>query len=252
MDVRHRYAWAVVLALSLFLSAGCAARTAGFTERDEATARSIVADAERALDSYLASGSGDVLKRLLRRAKGMMIIPSAGEFGFFLTIGGGSGVLLANTGHGWTGPVFMTRSGVGWGWQAGLYGQSGVILFMDEEDMHYVLETGLVFKGQSRLVFLNANCEFGAPSEFYEAGDVYVIRKRTGLFAGVSFDTGGYVNRPALNEALSGVAGGDPEAVLYGAEARPEVAGGLRERIGCAALAGALIKEKDGTEVPSD
>lgn len=251
MDVRHRYVWAAVLTLSLSLSGGCAARTTGVIERDASTALAIVADAEQTLDSFLAGKSGDVLKRLLRRAKGMMIISSAGEFGFLLTIGGGNGVLLANVGNGWTGPVFMTRGGVGWGYQAGFYGQSGVILFMDEEDVRYVLETGLVFKGQSRLVFFNANCEFGVPSEFYEAGDVYVVRNRTGLFAGVAFDTGGFVNRPALNEALSGVVGGDPVTVLYGAGARPEAAGGLRERIGCAALAGALIKEKDGIEIPS-
>ena len=250
MDVRNRYAWAAVL--TLFLLAGCAARTTGSSDRDAATARTLVTNAEQVLEKYLADKGGDTLKVLLGRAKGMLIIPSAGEVSFFLSLGGGSGVLMANTSNGWTGPVFMTRSSVGWGMQAGGYSQSGIVLFMDEEDVRHVVETGFIFKGQARLVFLSADQEYGRTPEFRQAGDVYFVGSRSGLYAGVAFDTGGYADRPALNEALTGVAGGDPETVLYTVGARPEAAARLREMIGCAALAGALTKEKDGTEVPSN
>ena len=147
MDVRNRYAWAAVL--TLFLLAGCAARTTGSSGRDAATAQTLVANAEQVLERYLADKGGDTLKVLLGRAKGMLIIPSAGEVSFFLSLGGGSGVLMANTGKGWTGPVFMTRSSVGWGMQAGGYSQSGIVLFMDEEDVRHVVETGFIFKGQA-------------------------------------------------------------------------------------------------------
>lgn len=249
MDVRHLYAWALVL--TLLLTAGCAARTTGVPERDAATARSMVADAEALLERHLADRNSDELKRLIRRAKGILLIPSAGEVGFLLSVGGGSGVLLANAGTGWTGPVFMTRGDVGWGWQAGAYAQSGIVLFMHEDDVRYVLETGFIFKGHARLVVFNADEEYGSSPEFRSDGDVYYVGSRSGLFAGVAFDTGGYSDRPALNEAFTGVAGGDPLTVLYGAKARPEGAARLREIIGSAALEGALKKERDGAEAPS-
>ncbi|BDQ33175.1 lipid-binding SYLF domain-containing protein [Pseudodesulfovibrio portus] len=250
MDVRHRYAWTVVL--SLFLLSGCAARTTGVKETDTATARDLVVEAEQVLAKYLADPGGEALKPLLSRAKGMMIIPSAGEFGFLLTIGGGRGLLLANTDGGWTGPVFMARSSLGWGWQAGGYSRTGLVLFMHEDDVRYVMETGFVFKGHADLVIFNCDDEYGRSPEFRESGDVYFVGEKAGLFAGVAFDTGGYSDRPTLNEALSGVPGGDPETVLYTVGARPEAAARLRELIAGAALEGATTKEKDGTEVPSD
>ena len=250
MDMPYRYAWALLLIL--FLIAGCTARTTGIPERDAATARAMVTDAEQLLERHLAGKGGHELERLIRRAKGMLLIPSAGEFGFLLTLGGGSGVLLANIDNGWTGPVFMTHGAVGWGWQAGGYSQSGIILFMHEDDVRYVMETGFIFKGHARLVMFAADEEFGQSPEFRSTGDIYFVGNRAGLFAGVAFDTGGYSDRPVLNEAFSGVAGGDPEAVLYEVKARPEGAARLRELIGSAALAGALSKEKDGAETPSN
>ncbi|MBG0789784.1 MAG: lipid-binding SYLF domain-containing protein [Desulfovibrionaceae bacterium] len=249
MDMRHRHAWAALLIL--FLTAGCAAGTTGVPKRDAATARAMTADAEQLLERHLAARGGDELRRLIRRAEGMLLIPSAGEFGFLVTLGGGSGVLLANTDDGWTGPVFMGRGALGWGWQAGGYSQSGIVLFMHEKDVRYVLETGFIFQGQARLVVFSADEEYGRSPEFRNEGDVYFIVSRTGLFAGVSIDTGGYSNRPGLNAAFTGVAGGDPETVLYKAKARPEAAARLRGLIGNAALFGAPEKEKDGTEAPS-
>lgn len=249
MDVRHRYIWPIML--SLFLLSGCAARPTEVKESDTAAARGLVAEAEQVLEKHLA-GSDDTLKSLFGRAKGVLIIPSAGEFGFLLTIGGGKGLLLANTENGWTGPVFMARNSLGWGWQGGGYTQSGIVLFMHEDDVRYVMETGFILKGHANLVIFNCDEEYGRTPEFKESGDVYFVGEKAGLFVGVAVDTGGYSDRPTLNEALTGVAGGDPETVLYTVGARPEAAARLRGLIGSAALAGAMTKEKDGTEVPSD
>lgn len=249
MDMRHLLVRAVIL--PLFLMVGCAGKGTRGPEKDTAIADAMVAEATQVLERHLTDSGGDTLKQLIAQSKGMMIIPSAGEVGLMLSFSGGSGVLLANTESGWTGPVFMTRSSVGWGWQGGVSSQSGIVLFMHEDDVRYVMETGFVFKGQARLVFLSTDYECNETPEFHEAGDVYFVGNRTGLFAGVAFDTGGYSDRPSLNEAFTGVVGGDPETILYKKRAKPEGAARLRELINNAAKTGEMKKKKDETEVSS-
>src|SRR2546429_8794466 len=55
---------------------------------------------------------------VLRHAKGLAIM-SVIKAGFIFSGKGGKGVVVARTGHGWSGPSFIATGGAGWGPQIG-------------------------------------------------------------------------------------------------------------------------------------
>lgn len=242
----------LAVTLSLLCMAGCAARTTRGEESDKATALALADESARILAEALKGDSGTALRHHLGHAKGMMIIPAAGDVSFIFSVGGGNATLMANTDEGWTGPVFLTRSTIGYGWQAGISKHSGILLFMHEDDVRYVMETGAVLQGQARLVFLNVDQQFNETPEFYESGNVYFVGDRAGLYAGVAVNSGGYSDRTVLNEAFTGLPGGGPRAILYDEKNQPEGAARLRGLLGEVASGVDATKQKDGTEVPSD
>ena len=55
---------------------------------------------------------------VLRHARGLAIM-SVFKAGFIFSGKGGQGVVVARTGHGWSGPSFIATGGAGWGLQIG-------------------------------------------------------------------------------------------------------------------------------------
>lgn len=248
----------VVLLTACF---GCAAKTTRSRPGDAAAAQKLVDEAAVLLEDSLAKDVDGSLKQLLGRARGVMIIPGIGNVSFLFSVGGGYGIVMANTDAGWTGPVFLSKGTFGFGFQAGFAKQTGLLIFMHEDDVRYLLETGAILRGQARAVILNAELEANQTPEFFDSGDVYFVGDHSGLYAGIAIDGGGFSDRVALNEACSGVKGGGPLAILYKQKAQPEGARKIRDMLDAARedgelavkeAAGYLEKQKDGTEVPSN
>lgn len=258
MDKRHIFIWAVFV--SLLLMAGCASKTTRGSEQDKAVAMELVDEAVQVLETSLEKDADGHLRQLLTDAKGVMVIPAMGDASLLVSFGGGNAVLLAKTDVGWTGPVFMSKGTVGYGLQAGVSKQRGLMVYMHEDDVRYLLSTGAVLQGDARLTFLTTNYQYNETPEFYESGDVFFVGERSGLYAGAGVDTGGFTDRVVLNEALTGVEGGGPRAILFEKKVQPEAARRLRELLTEAGIEGKAMeadasdtaKEKDGTEVPSN
>jgi lipid-binding SYLF domain-containing protein len=244
MRQRVRLSSSVLLAVLLsFLLAGCAGRSVN--SGSEATAQGLVDSAEATLRAGLDGERGQTLRQLIAKARGAMIVPGMGSVSFIFSLGGGNGVLLARNGERWSGPVFLTKGTGGIGMQAGVTRVSGIILYMRDEDVRYVLETGALLQGRAAITFLDADFEGNRTPEFVETGDVIFVGDTAGLYAGIGVTTGGLSNRVGLNAAYHDVADGSPEHVLFETGTVPEGARALVEL-----LDGAT--KKDGTEVPSD
>ena len=166
--------------------------------------------------------------------------------------------MLANTDTGWTGPVFLSKGTVGFGAQAGISKQSGIMLYMHEDDVRYLLRTGGVLRGQARAIILSADYKGNETPEFSESGDVYFVGENSGLYAGIAIDGGGFSDRTGLNEVYSGVEGGGPLAILYENGSMPDGAQKLRDMLVQAGMDGEkrvsshVATKKAGTEVPSN
>src|SRR5437660_8461688 len=76
---------------------------------------------------------------ILRRARGLAII-SVVKAGFIFSGKAGEGVVVARTGHGWSGPSFIGTGGAGWGPQIGA----------EVTDFVIVLNSGAVVRASSK------------------------------------------------------------------------------------------------------
>jgi len=241
---------AVVLLL-LALLGGCAATASKGAATDRGMAQALVDEAAGMVENSLEKDKDGRVHRLIAEARGIMIIPAMGDVSFIFSIGHGNALVAARTDKGWTGPVFMSKSSVGWGFQAGVSKESGLLLIMDEDDVRYILEKGAVLSGKARAVALNAELDANQTPEFQESGKIYFVGERSGLYAGIALNTGGFSNRTNLNQAFSGVDGGSPETILFDRKLRPHGAERLLELLDKAGSR-SRKNEKDGTEVPSN
>lgn len=250
----RRRPWFLLVCLLLMLLSliGCAGRGAGSSSGSEATAQSLVDSATRTLKAGLDGKRGERLRQLIGQAKGAMIVPGMGSVSFLFSLGGGNGVMLAHTDRGWSGPAFLTKGTGGLGMQAGVTRVSGIILYMRDEDVRYVLETGALLQGRAAITFLDADYEGNRTPEFVESGDVVFVGDTEGLYAGIGVSTGGLSNRTSLNAAYHRTADGRPEHVLYETGTVPEGARGLVDLLERAGAQGREATKKDGTEIPSD
>jgi len=246
--VKRLHILTLILCLVL-LSAGCGGKTTRGTANDMEAAQAIVDESLHVLERSLKDDANGSLAALISRAKGVMVIPAIGDVSFLFSLGGGNAVVLANTDGGWTGPVFLSKGTAGFGLQAGVSKQSGLMLFMHEDDVRYLLRTGAVLKGQARLTFLTTDYKANETPDFYESGDVIFVGERSGLYAGMAVNGGGFSDRTGLNEAYTGVEGGGPLTILYKEKSVPDGAKALRDALPDAAERGAT--KKDGIEIPS-
>ncbi|MUM78595.1 hypothetical protein GKC30_13220 [Pseudodesulfovibrio sp. F-1] len=253
MAKKHLIRGVCILLMPLVLVA-CASRgtESGSGASAEATAQGLVDSAAHILQAGLDGEQGQELRQLLSQARGAMIVPGMGSVSFLFSLGGGNGLMLAQTDSGWTGPVFLTKGTGGLGMQAGVTRVSGIILYMRDEDVRYVLETGALLQGRAAITFLDADFEGNRTPEFVETGDVIFVGRTEGLYAGVGVSTGGLSNRTGLNAAYHRTADGRPEHVLFETGTVPDGARPLIDMLEDAAAQGREATKKDGTVVPSN
>lgn len=249
-------ALALVLCLPL-LAVGCGGRRSATSGQDAAKAHALVERASATLGTCLKGDPGIELRRVLAKARGVLIVPDMGTAGFLFSVDTGNGVLFLRSDSGWTGPVFLTEASGGFGMQAGFSNTSGVFVYTDADDVRYLLETGGVFQGRASVTVLNTNLKGKDTPKFVGAGDVYFVGDSTGLYAGAAVHGGGLISRDYLNRAYYGSADGDPEAILFkDTQKAPEDGLALRARLAEAAVRGVRAQapeaqKKDGAETPS-
>jgi lipid-binding SYLF domain-containing protein len=123
---------------------------------------------------------------VLRHAKGVAIMTVV-KAGFIFSGKGGKGVVVARTGHGWSGPSFIATGGAGWGAQIGA----------EVTDFVFVLNNNAAVRAFSRggnvTLGVDASVAAGPVGRAAEAGvaptaAIYTYSRSKGLFAGISLE----------------------------------------------------------------
>ena len=154
--------------------------TAGATEQDTVDrCASIIRDFRQMPERAIP-------RDVLRHSKGLAILTVI-KAGFIFSGKGGQGVVVARTGHGWSGPSFIATGGAGWGLQAGAQVTDFVIVLNNNDAVRAFSRGGNVTIGA------DVSAAAGPVGRTAEAAvaptaEVYTYSKSRGLFAGVSLE----------------------------------------------------------------
>ena len=123
---------------------------------------------------------------VLREAKGLAIL-TVTKAGFIVTGRGGTGIVVARTDKGWSGPSAIGTGGVGFGFQAGAQVSELVIVLNTPEAVNAFAKGGNVTLGGSLSV---AAGPVGRDAEaaLTLGAATYTYSRSQGLFAGVSLE----------------------------------------------------------------
>jgi lipid-binding SYLF domain-containing protein len=166
---------------------------------------------------------------VLRHAKGLAIITVI-KAGFIFSGKGGKGVVVARTGHGWSGPSFIATGGAGWGPQIGAEVTDFVFVLNNSAAVRAFSHDGNVTLG------VDASVAAGPVGRDAQAGvaptaTIYSYSRSKGLFAGAAVEGAVLATQKDDNARYYGrqVSARD---ILSGRVAPPRSAARLRAALG--------------------
>ena len=125
-------------------------------------------------------------RNVLRHSKGLAIMTVV-KAGFIFSGKGGQGVVVARTGHGWSGPSFIVTGGAGWGLQIGAQVTDFVIVLNNDDAVRAFSRGGNVTIGAD-VSAVAGPVGRTAEGAVAPTAAVYTYSKSKGLFAGVSLE----------------------------------------------------------------
>src|SRR5436853_4006024 len=166
---------------------------------------------------------------ILINARGLAII-SVVKAGFIFSGKAGEGVVVARTGHGWSGPSFIGTGGAGWGPQIGAQVTDFVIVLNNERAVRAFSKGGNVTLGADASVAAGPVGR-AAEADVTARAAIYTYSKTKGLFIGASLEGAVISTRNGANEQFYGrpVPAYD---LLNGRVAAPPGAANLRAALG--------------------
>jgi lipid-binding SYLF domain-containing protein len=190
-----------------------------------ATEQEIVNHSSTIIRNFRQMPETNIPASVLRHSRGLAIMTVI-KAGFIFSGKGGEGVVVARTGHGWSGPFFVGTGGAGWGVQIGVEATDFVFVLNNRAAVRAFSKGGNVTLGA------DASVAAGPVGRDAHAGvtptaAIYTYSRTKGLFAGVSLEGAVIATRKGANERYYGkpVWAGD---ILSGRVPPPAGAAGLR------------------------
>ncbi len=182
---------------------------------------SMEVDIERAaaiIERFEAIPENAIPPAVMRAARGLAIL-TVTKAGFIGSVRGGTGVVVARTENGWSGPSAIGTGGLGVGFQAGAEVAELVIVLNTPEAVNAFAKGGNVTLGGALGVAA------GPVGRTAEAGvavgaAMYTYSRSQGLFAGISLEGTVIATRDRVNAAYYGEPV-EPREILAGRTAPP-------------------------------
>jgi lipid-binding SYLF domain-containing protein len=208
------------------LLAICLLPVAGATA---ATEQEVVNQSASILRQFKRMPERGIPASVLRNARGLAILTVV-KVGFGISGKGGQGVVVARTGHGWSGPSFVGTGGAGWGPQIG----AQVTEFV------FILNTNRAVRAFSRdgnlTLGADASAAAGpvgrdAQAAITPTAAIYTYSRSKGLFAGASLEGAVIATQKTGNARYYGRPV-SAAAILSGSVSPPPGANILRSALG--------------------
>lgn len=174
----------------------------------------VVTKSRFAVEELLANPDDLPIEEYLKRAKGVLVIPSLIKGGFILGAEGGNGVLMVRGSDGtWSNPAFYTLVAGSLGLQIG--GQVSEVIFtlMNDDAVTAILEDEFKFGGDLSVAVGHKGAGIEASSSTAFDADIYAFSKAVGLFGGGSIEGAKLITREEWNQGYYGD-GATPEAIV--------------------------------------
>ena len=184
-----------LIATTLLLSA-CST----MTPRD--TMQADVDQAAAIIERFEAIPESAIPPAVMRAARGLAIL-TVTKAGFIGSVRGGSGVVVARTQNGWSGPSAIGTGGIGVGFQAGAEVSEFVIVLNTPAAVDAFARGGNVTLGGNLTVAagpVGRSAEGGVALQ----AAMYSYSRSQGLFAGISLEGTGIGTRDQINAAYYG------------------------------------------------
>ena len=161
---------------------------------------------------------------VLKGAKGLAILTIA-KAGFIVSARGGTGVVVARVGKGWSGPSAIGTGGAGFGFQIGAQVSEFVIILNTPDAVKAFSQGGNISLGADLSVAAGPiGRDLGA--DVLPTAAVYTYSRSQGLFAGVSLEGTVLISRDDTNQEYYGRKV-TPAEILAGKVKVPKGAQGL-------------------------
>src|SRR6516165_8299525 len=188
---------AAVLGLLSWLAPGHAQ-----AQGDEQT---LVDRATLALQDMVNQSMSEDPRRMLARARAVMVCPRVFKAGFFFGGEGGACVLLARAANGtWSYPAFYGMGSGSFGLQIGIQDSQFVMMIMTEKGLRAILDSQFKFGADASLAIATIGAGVQGSTTGALGADIIAFSLTRGLYGGISLEGSLMGQRSAWNQAYYG------------------------------------------------
>ena len=163
-----------------------------------------------ALQDMVNQSLSDDPRRMLGRARAVMICPRVFKAGFFFGGEGGACVLLARAGNGtWSYPAFYGMGSGSFGFQIGIQDAQFVMMIMTEKGLRAVLDSQFKLGADASLAIATIGAGIQGSTTAALGADIIAFSQTRGLYGGVSIEGSLMGQRSEANRAYYGHDMGD-------------------------------------------
>lgn len=237
MPARLNFTAVALLAASLlpvFSIPAPAAQTTAGAVRPASAAADLIERARITLGDLRRDREFGSSRELIRHAKAVLIIPTLVKGGLLLGGEGGSGVLLARDGTGWSYPAFYHMASASIGLQIGAEVSEVILFIMNDDALDALMSDGLKLGAQAGVAVATLGSLAEAAITTAGGTDIVAWSSSTGAYAGLALNGSLIRPRDSYNtEYYAQHAGGPitPAAILRDRTAVNPDADKLREAL---------------------
>lgn len=223
-----------LLAASLASAAGSlllTSRAANAASDDQ----NLIDSARITVEHFTNDGQMADLRRKLASAKGAFVVPQLLKASFIIGGEGGSGLLMAKTGTGWSEPAIYTMGAGSIGLQIGGEASEVILVLMNEKAVNAILRNEFKLGADATVAAGPVGMGVEAATTTNLGADIYSFSKTKGLAAGLSVEGAVITARHSRNTAYYGKEA-HPRNILYDNVVSNPGTSGLRQALAAAEM----------------
>lgn len=171
--------------VSCLLSFGLCANTVFAQAAEEETIQA----ASQVLKEVMAIPLKGIPAALLKDAQGVAIVPGLVKGGFIVGVEHGKGVVVVRDKDGaWQSPNFITVTGGGIGWQAGLQASDVILVFRTRSSVEGLMRGKFTIGADASVAAGPVGRQASAATDITFKSEIYSYSRSRGLFAGLALD----------------------------------------------------------------